>query len=159
MQNCHSSASDYIKRNKDTHYEQGFKLLQKPETYISLVKEGLNPENPEWEKYAKYTSGYNLTGKFINLPSYAYMTENDFDVLIALNQSHFKKSDRDFENLVGEIKEVFNSKFKETGNAYAQRAGKALELTIHFKKINTREDIKTFVTELDFLLSIIKVIA
>lgn len=147
---------DY-KPESGTNFEQGFKLLQNPDDYISHIINKLNPENPEWEKYAQYKNGYNFTGKFINFPSYDYMIKNDFEVSVVLNQSHFKNSNKDFGDLVGKMKDAFNSRYE--GKASAQRTGNALEFTIKFKRIQTKADIENFVDALDFVLSLVKVVA
>ena len=137
-----------------TVYSQGYKLLQNPENYIKLVNDDLSPQNPEWEKYAKYKS--TVTGKFINLPSFEYMTKNDFDVLFVMNQHHFTAGDKDYRSLIEEIRNAFNKRYKSIGTAPPSQ--NSYELLIHFNRITSKKDIDQFVDALDFVLSLVKVI-
>jgi len=145
-------AKDY-ENQKDTNYIQGFKLLQYPEKYITLINEKIENNPVLWDKYAKYRS--DVTGKFICMPSYQLMTKNDFSINITLKQHHFENKDS-FSLRVDEMKSAFNSRF--TKYAHAERPGNALELNIkYYKKIQNKTDIEMFVDSLDFILSLVKV--
>ena len=62
---------------------QGFRLLQDPKgDYITLVNKNLTRNSEEWSKYAKYSKGNHLTGKFLDMPDYATMTTGAFEMTL-----------------------------------------------------------------------------
>ena len=148
-------AEGYQAPNETPQYTQGFVLLQDPKKYAKLVNDKLTTNHPDWHKYAAYTNSNKLTGKFLNMPSYDKMTQDKFDVLITMTQSHFSKMDN-IDNLISDIKSATNSHCSERVTAIIDEKRK-IKLTCN--KINTKDDVKTFVDELDFILSLVKVIA
>ena len=144
-----------FKQAQNSLYTQGFALLQNPREYITVLKKNLTTSHPEWQKYSSYSSS--LTGKFIDMPSTASMTSDKFDICIVMTQSHFKTIP-DFDKTFQGIIECINDKYKEIATAYP--LGKEFKFKIDFKQeIKTQEDIDIFVEMLDYIVSLIKVVA
>ncbi|MDO4731774.1 MAG: hypothetical protein Q4B14_06640 [Clostridia bacterium] len=137
-----------------TFYTQGFALLQEPKEYVKLVQNNLEENSPEWDNYAQYTS--RRTGKFIDLPDYGIMISENFDITVVMSQSHFKAMD-EIEKIIDEIISCVNIKYAKY--AKASRIGKDLKFKVAFDKITKKDDINNFVETLDYILSIVKVIA
>lgn len=142
---------------QNTKYTQGFLLLQNLEKYASLV--GITPEDEEWHNYAKVRDGGNRpTGKFISMPTYLEMTNGDFKVAFTMGQKHFT----DMENL-NDIIDSIISAIKSNKAEYAksvklvERSGN--EFALSFGAIQTKNDIDNFVNSIDFVLSLVKVVA
>ena len=139
---------------KKKPYAQGYVLLQDPKKYVPLVNAGLAKDSAEWHKYALYSPQNHSTGDFIDMPSYDMMTQNDFDVLITMAQSHFSKM-TDIDKSIDHIAIAANYHCRNRITA----TKKSLTIQLHCKKINTKDDVNAFVDELDFILSLVKVIA
>ena len=137
---------------KDTPYTQGYLLLQNPKDYVGLVNAGLTKESPEWREYAAYGKGHS-TGKFFDIPCYDKMTQEDFAAQLTMEQSHFKTMP---EELTGQIVTAVNFHCK---GIKAKRVGNSRTIKLTCNKINTKDDVNTFVDGLDFILSLVKVIA
>ena len=139
---------------KGSEYTQGFLLLQNPRSFASLSY--LNPSSPDWIDYAKYGGGKKYTGKFIDLPDYRTMTENTAKVQFIMEQSHFSKMP-EISKIIDDIIYSINIRYKDI--ATASRIGSSYKFTVSFKKIVTTEDIDEFVEILDYVLSLVKVVA
>lgn len=138
-------------------YKQGFFLLQNPDEYINLAMLNLNEDSPEWDKYARYGKGNNKTGRFIYLPSYENMINEPFTFEIYLEQKHFQNDSVIDENIVKMV-DALNKRENKTYSA--ERVGKSKTIRINYiKAINTEEESEAFVDVLDFVLSMVKVIA
>lgn len=148
-------AEEYT-RAQNSKNTQGFRLLQNPkEDYIPLVTQNITKGTSEWTRYAKYGSGNHLTGKFIDMPSYADMISNDFKLTICLEQSHFRNMseiDKIIVNIVSAIQTCGKAKVN------ARRVGSSHTIELSCTQVNSYEDIKEFVEMLDFVLSLVKVI-
>lgn len=140
---------------QNTDFEQGFVLLQDPRSYVSLSNSKLDKDNPEWYKYAQYGNG-KLTGKFIDLPSYQFMTQNDFHAMITMEQSHFKNMP-EIDSIIKDIVAAINA--RSGSNIHAERVGASNKIRLICKKIETFEEKDHFVDMLDFVLSLVKVVA
>lgn len=144
-----------FKQAQNSSYTQGFALLQNPRDYITVLKKNLTPAHPEWQKYASYSS--NITGKFLDMPSSVAMTTGKFDLCIVMSQSHFKNMP-DFEKAFLGIIECINDNYKEILTAY--QLGKDFKFKIDFKQeIKTQDDIDALIEMLDYILSLVKVVA
>ena len=144
-----------FKQAQNSSYTQGFALLQNPRDYITVLKKNLTPAHPEWQKYASYSS--NITGKFLDMPSSVAMTTGKFDLCIVMSQSHFKNMP-DFEKAFLGIIECINDHYKEILTAY--QLGKDFKFKIDFKQeIKTQDDIDALIEMLDYILSLVKVVA
>ena len=139
---------------KEQKYTHGFALLQNPSKYIELLE--LKKNDPLWSTYASYTS--KQTGKFLDLPPYAEMVSNGFDVLFGLEQKHFKEKD-DIDDIVSGIVASTEKRFKEIG-VTVDRIGKSEKFKVSFASaIENKKDIEKFISVLDFVLSLVKVSA
>ncbi len=144
-----------FKQAQNSSYTQGFALLQNPREYITVLKKNLISTHPEWSKYASYSS--NLTGKFIDMPSTVSMTNGKFDICVVMSQSHFKNMP-DFEKSFSGIIECINDNYKDVLTAYP--LGKEFKFKIDFKQeIKTQDDINAFIEILDYVVSLVKVVA
>lgn len=139
---------------KGSEYTQGFLLLQNPRSFASLSY--LNPSSPDWIDYAKYGGGKKYTGKLIDLPDYKTMTENTSKVQFIMEQSHFSKMP-EISNIIDDIINSINVRYKDI--ATASRIGTSYKFAVSYKKIVTAEDIQVFVGILDYVLSLVKVVA
>ena len=139
---------------QNSAYAQGFVLLQNPKNYIALANQKLNQDNPEWKKYAQYGSG-KLTGKFLDFPSYHTMISSDFDMMIVMEQSHFKNMP-EIDAVVDDIVDAINARGETS--VHAERVGKANKIRLSCKKIASSQDVEFLVDILDFVLSLVKVI-
>lgn len=139
---------------KGSDYTQGFLLLQNPRNFASLSN--LYPSSPDWIDYAKYGGGKKYTGKFIDLPDYKTMTENTARVQFIMEQSHFSKMP-EINKIIDDIIYSINIRYKDI--ATASRVGNSYKFTVSYKKIVTAEDIDEFVGILDYVLSLVKVVA
>ena len=139
---------------QNSAYTQGFVLLQNPKSYISLANNKLDKDHPEWKKYAQYGNG-KLTGKFLDLPSYEAMLNADFDIMVVMEQSHFKN----MPEIDDVIKEIVNAVNVRDGSKFrAERVGKANKIRFSCGKIASIQDVEEFVDMLDFVLSFVKII-
>lgn len=144
-----------FKQAQNSPYTQGFALLQNPREYIAVLKKNLKPTHPEWQKYASYSS--NVTGKFIDMPSSVAMTSGKFDLCVVMSQSHFKNMS-DFEKAFTGIIECLNDNYKELLTAY--QLGKEFKFKIDFnQEIKTQDDIDKMIEILDYIVSLVKVVA
>lgn len=141
---------------KDSPYSQGFVLLQDPKSYVKLVNNRLTKGSAEWHKYAVYGKSNHLTGKFIDMPSYDEMTEDDFTVLFTLEQSHFNNMPK-IDNLIEQIESAAKHHFAK--QITAERVGKSRTIKLSCSRIKLKSDVDTFVEGIDFILSLVKVIA
>lgn len=139
--------------SKDSPYTQGYVLLQNLETYPSLA--GLTPDKPNWDDYATYKSPKKLTGKFLDMPDFQTMTNSDFDVLFVIEQSHFQGMNMDV--MIGSIKNAVEKKYN--GEIVVDRKGQSAKFTVRYKQITNLNEVENFKDSLDFILSLIKVIA
>lgn len=138
-----------------SNYTQGFVLLQDPKSYIPLAAQKGSNEDQNWHKFAQYGNN-KLTGKFLDMPNYVTMVQSDFNVLFVMEQSHFKsKPSIDF--VIGEIISAVN--LHCSGRMSADRVGASLKFRLSCKKIETDQDVAAFVDALDFVLSLVKVVA
>ena len=135
-------------------YSQGFALLQKPRDYVSLVKRNLKNGTEEWNKYAKYSRGNHLTGKFIDMPSYKEMTHRNFSISIGMKQKHFSDIP-DFQIIFKDIVDAVDQR----DGVKARPIGQSAEFVLEFDEIRTKGDVENFVDTLNFILSLVKVIA
>ena len=144
-----------FKQAQNSSYTQGFALLQNPREYIRVLRKNLTPAHPEWSKYAAYTSG--VTGKFIDMPSTIAMTTDKFDICVVMSQSHFKNMP-DFDKAFEGIVECVNSRYQDFLTAYP--LGKEFKFKMEFKhEIKTKEDVYTLIEVLDYIVSLVKVVA
>ncbi|KAF5037323.1 hypothetical protein DSECCO2_565810 [anaerobic digester metagenome] len=139
---------------KGSDFTQGFLLLQNPRNYASLSY--LNPSSPDWLDYAKYGSGKKFTGKFIDLPDYKTMTETTTKIQFIMEQSHFSNMP-EMNKIISDIVNSINVRYKDI--ATASRIGSSYKFTVSYKKISSAEDIKIFIEILDYILSLVKVVA
>lgn len=136
---------------------QGFRLLQDPKNdYITLVNKKLTRNSAEWSKYARYGNGNHSTGKFLDMPDYTVMTKGSFEMTLCMEQRHFKNMpeiDKIVDNLVTAINvncgELFNS----------TRIGSSHTIKLICNQIDTTKKVNDFVEAIDFVLSLVKVIA
>lgn len=140
---------------QNTEFEQGFVLLQDPRSYVSLSNSKIDKNNPEWIKYAQYGNG-KLTGKFLDLPSYQFMTQNDFNAMITMEQSHFKNMP-EIDSIIKDIVAAINT--RSGRRIHAERVGTSNKIRLVCKKIETVDAKDHFVDILDFILSLVKVVA
>lgn len=136
-------------------YTQGFVLLQDPKKYVSLANSHIEKGSAEWQKYAQYGNN-RLTGKFLDMPSYEAMTQADYDVLFVMEQSHFSKMET-IDAIVNEI--IAGVSTHCGGGISASRVGNSLKFKVSYKAIGTKDDVNSFIDSLDFVLSLVKVIA
>ena len=137
-----------------TNYAQGFVLLQDPTKYPSLV--GIVPDSEEWHRFAKAGQGNKTTGKFLSMPAYSTMVTDNFKIIFTMGQTHFKKK----ENINDVFKDIVNAvKTKCHGYADIKPISSSLEIEITYKAIQTKQDVEKFVDSVDFVLSLVKVIA
>ncbi len=143
-----------FKQAQDSAYTQGFALLQNPREYITVLKKNLNPNHPEWSKYASYSSG--ITGKFIDMPSTESMTSGKFDICVVMNQSHFKNMP-EFDKAFSGIVDCINN-YNDSVKAFP--VGKEFKFKLVFdQEIKTQADIDTLIEILDYIVSLVKVVA
>ncbi len=145
---------NYVPAQNST-YTQGFVLLQNPREYVSLVNKKLDRDNPERKKYAQYGNGKH-TGKFLDFPSYEAMTLDGFSVLIVMEQSHFKNMP-EINSIVESIVLAIGSRGE--GKISAKRVGSSNKIRLECSKIESVQDVESFVDTLDFVLSLVKVVA
>ena len=119
-----------------------------------MANQKLNQDNPEWKKYAQYGNG-KLTGKFLDLPSYQAMISSNFDMVIVMEQSHFKNMP-EIDAVVDDIVDAINARGETT--VHAERIGKANKIRLSCRKIESSQDVEFLVDMLDFVLSLVKVI-
>lgn len=132
-------------------YTQGFVLLQNPEEYLKLSN--VTPESSVWNDYARYES--KKTGKFIDLPSYKTMINNDFKIRIVMKQSHFSKKDG-IEEIIQDIISSINSRY--VNEFESVRIGRSLSFTVSAKRITTDKEMERFVELIDYIVSLVKVV-
>ncbi|MBQ9608893.1 MAG: hypothetical protein IJV15_05540 [Lachnospiraceae bacterium] len=140
---------------KGSEYTQGFCLLQNTGEYISLATVLNDANDEQWQKYSAYRS--KQTGKFIDMPSYHDMVSDEFKVDFIMEQEHFKK----IENMDRYINDMVKAiSIRKRNIINVSRAGEAsLRFRVTFNVIQTKEDVDAFVDVLDFILSLVKVIA
>lgn len=139
---------------QDSNYVQGFVLLQNPKSYPQLVD--ITPDNPNWIDYAQYKSPKRLTGKFLDMPAYMTMTSSAFDVLIVMEQTHFKNLEN-IDTIINDIVKAVERKFD--GKIKVNRIGNSYKIKLSYNQITTNTEIEDFRDSLDFVLSLIKVVA
>ena len=143
---------------KEGKYTQGFVLLQNPSKYLTLLD--LDKDNPDWHVYASYTS--KQTGKFLDLPSYEEMVSNRFDILFVLEQKHFKEKE-DIKQIITNMINAAENHFKKEIAAEkikVKRVGNSEKFTVEFTSaIGNKNDIDFFISVVDYILSLVKVIA
>lgn len=143
---------------KEGKYTQGFVLLQNPSKYLTLLD--LDKNNPEWHTYANYTS--KQTGKFLDFPPYEEMVSKSFDVLFVLEQKHFKDKE-DIKDIIDNIIKAIENRFKkEVANEIIEvrRIGNSEKFTVEFKsKISNKKEVEFLISVVDYILSLVKVIA
>lgn len=143
---------------KEGKYTQGFALLQNPSKYLTLLD--LDKDNPDWHTYASYTS--KQTGKFLDLPSYEEMVTNGFDFLFVLEQKHFKEKE-DIKQIVSNIIAAVETRFKkevEEEKINVKRIGNSEKFTVGFTSpIANKKDIEFLISVIEYVLSLVKVIA
>lgn len=138
---------------QNTNFTQGFKLLQNPKKdYIPLIIQNISKNTPEWSRYAKYRT--DSTGKFLDMPDYKEMTENDFHLSICLEQTHFKQMP-EIDSIMKELTSAIQSVGKKIS---AKRVGSSQTIEVSYSRIESKDDIVAFVDSLDYILSLIKVI-
>lgn len=146
---------DGYKQAQGSTHTQGFALLQNPREYIEVLNKNLHPNHPEWSKYASYSS--RVTGKFIDLPSYEMMTKNSFDISIVMTQSHFKNMEN-FDTIFSDIRKSVENKYMSI--VEIKNVGKEYKFNMFFKQaIQTQDDIDILIEILDYIMSLVKVIA
>lgn len=137
-------------------FKQGFFLLQNPDEYIDLSMQNLDENSPAWDIYARYGKG-KKTGKFMYMPSYETMITDKFTFEVYLNQSHFESDSAIDKNIDNMIKAI-NMRWKDV--YYAKRVGQSKTIRIScLNGIVTEKNAEEFVDVLDFVLSMVKVIA
>ena len=135
-------------------FVQGFVLLQDPTKYPSLV--GIVPESEEWHRFAKAGKENKTTGKFLSLPAYSAMVSDSFKVTFTMGQTHFKKK----ENMTDVFNDIVRAiRTKYNGYVDIKPMQSSLEIDMTYKAIQTKEDVEQFVNSIDFVLSLVKVIA
>ena len=138
---------------KEQQYTQGFSLLQNPTKYISLLD--LKQGNPEWHTFADYHS--KQTGKFLDLPSYKDMVSKEFNISFVLEQKHFKEKES-ISTIINDLVDSTNNRFEKSG-IEAKRLGNSGKFTVSFSSpIKNKKDIEFFISVIDFVLSLVKVI-
>lgn len=137
-----------------TNYTQGFVLLQDPTKYPALV--GINPESVEWHRLAKAGKENRTTGKFLSFPSYKVMASEDFKITVTMGQSHFKNKEN-INDIYKDIVGAINNRYRETISIKPIPSSFEIEMT--YKSIQTKMDIENFVNSIDFVLSLVKVVA
>lgn len=140
---------------QNSAYTQGFVLLQNPRNYVSLANSKMDKDNADWKRYAQYGNG-KLTGKFLDMPGYRTMTQDGFDVLFVMEQSHFKNMP-EIDSIVKDIVAAINSRCD--GQVLAERVGASYKIRLACKRIESVQDVEAFVDTLDFVLSLVKVVA
>ena len=139
---------------KGQNYTQGFALLQNPRKYVELLE--LKKGDPAWHTYANYTS--KQTGKFLDLPAYEEMTAGEFEIRFVLGQKHFKEIEG-ISDIIKNIADATTKRFAAK-NVKAECSGNSGEIKVKFNAaIESKKDIEDFVSVIDFVLSLVKVIA
>lgn len=143
-----------FKTPQDTNYTQGFMLLQDPTKYAKLV--GITPQDEAWHDYARVRDGGRRpTGKFLSMPTYSAMTEKDFEITFTMGQKHFTDK-ANLSEIIDSIRDAIDAKPKNL----VKKVGKASnEIVISFKAIQSNKDVDEFVAIIDFVLSLVKVVA
>lgn len=147
-------AEGYVQA-KNTSQTQCFLLLQNPKRdYISLAMKELDKDSAEWKDYAKYGKGH-LTGKFLDMPSYKAMTEGDFEILLCMEQAHFKK----MPEIDGIIEDLDSAISAHCGKKItSKRIGESRTIKLSCTQIKSYKDVEDFVERLEFILSLVKVV-
>ena len=143
---------------KESKYTQGFVLLQNPSAYLKLLD--IKKDSEEWHSYASYTS--KRTGKFLDFPSYKEMVSDKFDIIFVLEQKHFKDKEN-IKEIIVDMTEAIEKHFdKEIADEKikVKQVGTSEKFTIEFKsKINNKKDIEFLISVVDYVLSLVKIIA
>ncbi len=133
---------------KDSKCIQRFSILQNPQKkYTKLI---LEKENLDIDALAHHP---HETGRFLDIPDYAEMIQNEFQVEIIMNQSHFQKIegiDQTINDLSLAINQICKN-VKATTNAGI--------IKLQCEKIASKYDVYAFVETLNFVLDVVKVIA
>ena len=90
------------------------------------------------------------------MPSYDEMTQDNFFVLFIMEQTHFQNMP-EIDNLINQIESAADS--HGAGKIIANRVGKSQTIKLSCNRIELKSDVDAFVDELDFILSLVKVIA
>lgn len=143
-------AKNFVEAKNNTA-SQGFKILQNQEDFTKYIVIPMKKDDEEWDKLADY--GNHKTGKFITMPSYDEMIQNDFVITVYTNQKHFEE--------LPDFKANFSNLITACNNRYGRIAtqhGNQFVFDLSFKKIKNSEDIDKLIEVLDFVLSVVKVI-
>lgn len=147
-------AEEYVSA-QDSPYSQGFVLLQEPRSYVKLADSNLKKGSAEWRKYAVYGKGNHITGKFIDMPSYDEMTKDHFSILFTMEQALLKNIP-DVDMVIEQIASAANHHGSK--HIMATKVGKSRTIRISCNKIALKSNVDALVEELDFILSLVKVI-
>ena len=149
-------AEEYVQAKNSTQ-TQCFLLLQNPKKdYISLANQNVAMDSPEWMKYAKYGKANHLTGKFLDMPSYWDMTKNRFEMVLCMEQSHFKNMP-EIDSIIINLVNAISVHCGE--NITPSRIGTSNTIRLNCAQICSTQDVEDFVEALDFILSLVKVVA
>ena len=134
-------------------YEQGFTILREPKQFLDFPELQYNVENETVAKYASQKS--KNTGKFIDMPSYQAMVSGRFNIKLNFIQSHFAERADGFKDVAQSI----NLRFSAVGIEAQKPTDKAQQFVISVPQITNDDDINQFVDLLDFILTLLKIIA
>ena len=107
-------------------------------------------------QYAKYGRTNRLTGKFLDMPSYEDMTNKQFEMLLCLEQSHFTKMP-EIDTIVTDLSNAITAHC-DTRIA-AKRIGSSHTIRLSCAPICSIQEVDDFVEHLDFILSLVKIVA
>ena len=139
---------------KEGKYTQGFALLQDPRKYLTLLD--ISEDSEDWHTYANYNS--KQTGKFLDLPSYEQMVSGSFEIMFVLEQKHFKEKEG-IKETVGNLIDAIKNRVDET-KVKVNRVGNSEKFTLEFlSAIENKKDIEYFISVINYVLSLVKVIA
>lgn len=134
-------------------YVQGFTILSEPKEFLDIPQVKYDLENELVQKYASQKS--KKTGKFIDMPSCHDMVSDKFTVKINFIQSHFINRENGFKDVADSI----NKRFAINGIQAQIPTEKAKDFTVSIPKISSADEIDQFIDLLDFVLTLVKIIA
>ena len=150
--------SEEYEQAKDSNKTQSFVLLQDPKKeYINLVNAKLKPGSSEWTEYANASKHNHRTGKFLDMPSYEDMVQGKFEILLCLEQKHFTDMD-EIDSIINNLEAAINVHIGEKMTAKRTSASQK-KIRLSCEQIESEQDVNEFVDALDFILSLVKVIA
>ena len=133
------------------HYKNSYALLTDHLKYIDLLSYDTKPGNTVWDKYRNPSS--HDTGRFLELPEFQTMTTGDFEVVVHMEQDHFKEIDeKTIQTMLNRLSNI--SEIIDTVN----EVPKSKKAIVKFKSIKTTDDIEQFIIALNYLLSVVTVI-